>query len=81
MLDCINPRPDNVDQYTSSYFSGHVKAMESIQEFIEKSTPDHDGDIESFQMSLKTDYIWVREIKDFSVGTESLKALSIITTA
>ena len=81
MVDCINPRPDKGDRYTSSYFSGHVKAMGFIQEFIEKSTPDQDGDIESFHMSLKTDYIWVREIKDFSVGKESLKALSIITTA
>ena len=81
MVDCINPRPDKGDQYTTSYFSGHVKAIESIREFIEKSTPDQDGDIESFHMSLKTDYIWVREIKDFSVGKESLKAHSFITTA
>ena len=66
MVDGINLRSDNGDQYTSSYFKEHVKAMGFIQEFIEKSTPEQDGDIESFHMSLKTDYIWVREIKDFS---------------
>jgi putative transposase len=64
----INLRSDNGDQYTSSYFKEHVRAMSFIQEFIEKSTPEQDGDIESFHMSLKTDYIWVREIKNFSEG-------------
>ena len=43
--------------------------MGFVQEFIEKSTPEQDGDIESFHMFLKTDYIWIREIRDFSEGT------------
>ncbi|MHB1622938.1 MAG: IS3 family transposase [Cuniculiplasma sp.] len=64
----ITLRSDNGDQYTSHYFMEHVKAMGFIQEFIEKSTPEQDGDIESFHMSFKTDYIWVIEIKDFSEG-------------
>lgn len=64
----ITLRSDNGDQYTSHYFTDHVGAMGFRQEFIEKSTPEQDGDIESFHMSLKTDYIWVRDIKDFSEG-------------
>ena len=68
VVDGINLRSDNGDQYTSSYFRKHVEVMGFRHEFIEKSTPEQDGDIESFHMSLKTDYIWVREIKDFSEG-------------
>ena len=68
MVEGINLRSDNGDQYTSSYFKERVKAMGFVQEFIEKSTPEQNGDIESFHMSLKTDYIWVREIKNFSDG-------------
>ncbi|MHB1889233.1 MAG: transposase [Thermoplasmataceae archaeon] len=64
----ITQRSDNGDQYTSHYFMEHARVMGFTQEFIEKSTPEQDGDIESFHMSLKTDYIWVIEIKDFSEG-------------
>ena len=66
VVNGIRLRSDNGDQYTSSYFKEHTNAMGFVQEFIEKSTPEQDGDIESFHMSLKTDYIWIREIKDFS---------------
>ena len=74
MVDGINLRSDNGDQYTSSSFREHVKAMDFIQEFIEKSTPEQNGDIESFHMSLKTDYIWVREIKNFSDGERIIES-------
>ena len=74
MVDRINLRSDNGDQYTSNYFREHVKAMGFIQEFIEKSTPEQNGDIESFHMSLKTDYIWVREIKNFSDGERIIES-------
>ena len=43
--------------------------MGFIQGFIEKSIPEQDGDIESFHMFLKTDYIKIREIRDLSEGT------------
>ncbi len=69
----ITLRSDNGDQYTSHYFMEHAKAMGFTQEFIEKSTPEQDGDIESFHMSFKTDYIWVIEIKDFSEGENVIK--------
>ena len=68
LVHAIKLRSDNGDQYTSHYFMNHVQIMGFMQEFIEKSTPEQDGDIESFHMSLKTDYIWVREIMDFSDG-------------
>ncbi|EQD69313.1 transposase, partial [mine drainage metagenome] len=68
MVHGITLRSDNGDQYTSHYFMDHVRVMKFVQEFIEKSTPEQDGDIESFHMSLKTDYIWTVEIKDFPDG-------------
>lgn len=43
--------------------------MGFVQEFIVKSIPEQYGDIESFHMFLKTDYIWIREIRDLSEGT------------
>ena len=33
------------------------------QEYIQKSTPEDNGDIESFHCSLKTDYIWVTDLE------------------
>ncbi len=74
MVQGITLRSDNGDQYTSHYFMDHVKVMKFTQEFIEKSTPEQDGDIESFHMSLKTDYIWTAEIKDFSDGERIIEA-------
>ncbi len=61
-------RSDNGDQYTSHYFMDHVKIMGFIQEFTEKSTPEQDGDIESFHGSIKIDYIWTGDIMDFTEG-------------
>ena len=43
--------------------------MRFIQGFIENLIPEQYGDIESFHMFLKTDYIWIREIRDLSEGT------------
>ena len=37
-------------------------------EYIEKETPTENGDIESFHNSIKTDYIWINEINNFSDG-------------
>ena len=35
---------------------------------IEKETSEENGDIESFHNSIKTDYIWINEIKNFNDG-------------
>lgn len=69
IVNGLRLRSDNGDQYTSSYFKEHTNAMRFIQGFIEKSIPEQYGDIESFHMFLKTDYIWIREIRDLSEGT------------
>ncbi len=34
-------------------------------EYIQKHTPEDNGDIESFHNSIKTDYIWPNEFMDF----------------
>ena len=66
-------REDNGSQYTSGYFGKRVKAMGFVQEFIEKSTPEQNGDIKSFHCSLKTDYIWTMEIRDFEEGRKIIE--------
>ena len=35
-------------------------------EYIERETPEENGDIESFHNSIKTDYIWINEINNFN---------------
>ena len=70
----ITLRSDNGDQYTSHHFMERVKIMGFTQEFIEKSTPEQDGDIESFHNSLKTDYIWLREIRNFDEGAKIVES-------
>jgi len=37
-------------------------------EYIERETPEENGDIESFHNSIKTDYIWINEISNFNEG-------------
>ncbi|MEM0136203.1 MAG: integrase core domain-containing protein, partial [Thermoplasmatales archaeon] len=34
-------------------------------EYIQKHTHENNGDIESFHNSIKTDYIWPNEFRDF----------------
>ena len=34
-------------------------------EYIQKHTPEDNGNIESFHNSIKTDYIWPNEFRDF----------------
>ena len=40
-----------------------MKLMGIGQEYIQKSTSEDNGDIESFHSSLKTDYIWVTDLE------------------
>ena len=37
-------------------------------EYIEKENSEENEDIESFHNSIKTDYIWINEINNFSDG-------------
>ena len=42
-----------------------MKLMGIEQEYIQKSTPEDNGDIESFHSPLKTDYIWITDLETF----------------
>ncbi len=58
-------RTDNGPQYISGEFKSSMKIMCIEQEYIQKHTPEDNGDIESFHNSLKTDYIWPNDIETF----------------
>ncbi|WP_287954784.1 IS3 family transposase, partial [Acidiplasma sp.] len=66
--DNITLRTDNGPQYISKEFNNYLKIMGINHEYIEKETPEENGDIESFHNSIKTDYIWINEINNFSDG-------------
>ena len=50
-------RTDNGPQYVSETFKNTVKILGIKSEYIQKHTPEDNGDIESFHNFLKTDYI------------------------
>ena len=58
-------RTDNGPQYISREFREAMKLLGIKSEYIQKHTPEDNGDIESFHNSLKTDYIWVNDIETF----------------
>jgi transposase InsO family protein len=58
-------RTDNGPQYISEIFRNTVKILGIRSEYIQKHTPEDNGDIESFHNSLKTDYIWVTDLETF----------------
>ena len=58
-------RTDNGPQYISKEFRNAMKLLEIKLEYIQKHTPEDNGDIESFHNSIKTDYIWPNEFWDF----------------
>ena len=58
-------RTDNGPQYISEIFKETVKLLGIGSEYIQKHTPEDNGDIESFHNSLKTDYIWVNDVETF----------------
>ena len=50
-------RTDNGSQYISKEFRSAMKLRGIKLEYIQKRTPEDNGDIESFHNSIKTDYI------------------------
>ena len=64
----ITLRTDNGPQYISKEFNNYLKTMNIKHEYIERETPEENGDIESFHNSIKTDYIWINEINNFNDG-------------
>ncbi len=71
--DNITLRTDNGPQYISREFNEYLKLLGISHEYIEKETPEENGDIESFHNSIKTDYIWVNEISNFNDGKEIIE--------
>ena len=59
-------RTDNGLQYISHEFRSAMKRLGIRLEYIQKHTPEDDGDIESFHNSIKTDHIWPNEFMDFN---------------
>ena len=66
--DNITFRIDDDPQYIAKEFNNYLKTMGIYHEYIEKETPEENGDIESFHNSIKTDYIWINEINNFNNG-------------
>ncbi len=64
-------RTDNGLQYISGKLKNAVKILGIRTEYIQKHTPEDNGDIESFHNSLKTDYIWPNDLETFD-DTENL---------
>ena len=58
-------RTDNGLQYISREFRESMKLLGIKSEYIQKHTPEDNGDIESFHNSLKTDYIWPNDLETF----------------
>ena len=58
-------RTDNGPQYIFHEFRNSMKLPGIKLEYIQKHTPEDNGDIESFHNSIKTDYIWPNEFMDF----------------
>ena len=59
-------RTDNGPQYVSQQFRRSMNLMGISLEYIQKHTPEDNGNIESFHASLKTDYVWPFEFSDFN---------------
>ena len=58
-------RVDNGPQYISQQFRNSMNLLRISLEYIQKHTPEDNGNIESFHSSLKTDYVWPFEFSDF----------------
>lgn len=63
--DGLTLRTDNGPQYISSRFRNAMNLLGISLEYIQKHTPEDNGNIESFHNSIKTDYIWPNEFRDF----------------
>ena len=72
-------RSDNGSQLTSSGYEKHLRTLGIKHETIHAHTPEDNGDIESFPNSIKTDYIWPNEFRNFNYASIGIKRESIIT--
>ena len=58
-------RVDNGSQYRSREFVESMKVLGIKLEFIFVNTPEQNGHIESFHKTLKREYIWTNDFKDY----------------
>ncbi len=54
----------------SKLFRKAMKLLGIRLEYIQKQTPEDNGNIESFHNSIKTDYIWPVDISNFQEGKD-----------
>lgn len=58
-------RCDNGSQYRSKAFRESMKALGIKLEFIYYSTPEQNGHVESFHKTLKKEYLWCQDFKNY----------------
>jgi putative transposase len=58
-------RCDNGSQYRSKAFRESVRALGIKLEFIYYNTPEQNGHIESFHKTLKKEYLWCQDFKNY----------------
>lgn len=66
-------RTDNGPQYNSQQFRSSMNLLSIALEYIKKHTPEDNGDIESFHNSIKTDYIWPFEFRDYGEASVAIE--------
>ena len=71
-MDQFRKTRDNGPQYISNEFGNAIKLLGIKLEYIQKHTPEDNGDIESFHNSIKTDYIRPNEFRDFHEASISI---------
>ena len=66
-------RVDNGPQYISQQFRSAMNLLGIHIEYIQKHTPEDNGNIESFHASLKTDYVWPFEFSDYREASSAIE--------
>lgn len=61
-------RCDNGSQYRSRAFRESMKALGIKLEFIYYNTPEQNGHIESFHKTLKKEYLWCQDFKNYQAA-------------
>ena len=60
-------------KYIAKNFNDTARLLNIPHEYIEKQTPEDNGDIESFHNSLKTDYIWLNDLESYEDAKELME--------
>jgi transposase InsO family protein len=66
-------RTDNGPQYISQQFRSSMNLLGISLEYIQKHTPEDNGNIESFHSSLKTDYVWPYEFSGYREASVAIE--------